>query len=631
VAALVAVATPFSSAAAPVGQPPSTFAVNVYGLSPVEGQFMNRVNVGSFTDIACIPAFFNDIRMYTGTIDWGDGTTSQAVFGGDCNLTLVQGSHTYADEMTNIHLAVNVTATPQPPLFFGSVHTGFGLGQNFSVAEGDVFIAAGGGTLSVNEGTALSNVQLGVFTNTGYPLNPATGFLATIDWGDGTAVDTTGSLIGIGANNTSPYILRGTHTYRKEGTYTAKATLTDKAPGTATVSATTTVTVADVDRLTGTPVAISATPGQSFTGPVATFTDSYTGAIPADFTATIDWGDGSGVVTNTSAGTITSSNGVFTVTGTHMYQSGGSSAPRQVVVKVSHNGTVALTVNSTAGGTLAGGSSAAGGNSVGTAPAQVTPPSTGGGSTTGTGNGASTTGTGSGSGTPAGGTTGTTPPAIPLSAAVAGTFVQHLYVDLLNRPPSDTEASTAVASLTATTNGQSPSQLALTLLATSEYQGDLVAALYNRYLGRSPSGDEVEAAVSALRSSDPTAHMSDEGLMATILGSDEYFTAVGGTNDAFLASVYDALLGRAPSDAVMSATLLSLTNGTLTRSTVASTLLGGGEYRTVLTNRFYLRFLGRDATDDEKAAGSAVLAGVGGTDEQLIALIVASPEYLAKS
>ena len=64
---------------------------------------------------------------------------------------------------------------------------------------------------------------------------------------------------------------------------------------------------------------LSITPQNStFTGAVATFTELDGGEPAADFTATINWGDGT-----TSAGTITESNvGVYTVSGTHRYAPG---------------------------------------------------------------------------------------------------------------------------------------------------------------------------------------------------------------------------------------------------------------------------------------------------------------------
>ena len=64
---------------------------------------------------------------------------------------------------------------------------------------------------------------------------------------------------------------------------------------------------------------ISSTEGRSFSGTVATFTVPSTSPTPADYTASINWGDGT-----TSAGTITGSAGNFTVTGTHTYAEEGS-------------------------------------------------------------------------------------------------------------------------------------------------------------------------------------------------------------------------------------------------------------------------------------------------------------------
>ncbi len=71
------------------------------------------------------------------------------------------------------------------------------------------------------------------------------------------------------------------------------------------------------------PVAVTATEGHSFSGPVATFVDSDASDpndSAANDTATIDWGDGT-----TSAGTITANGGGhFTVSGTHTYADEGS-------------------------------------------------------------------------------------------------------------------------------------------------------------------------------------------------------------------------------------------------------------------------------------------------------------------
>src|SRR5947209_8178762 len=63
---------------------------------------------------------------------------------------------------------------------------------------------------------------------------------------------------------------------------------------------------------------ISPVEGAAFTGVVATFTDADPGGVVSDYTATIDWGDG-----HTSAGAITLSAGVFSVSGTNAYAEEG--------------------------------------------------------------------------------------------------------------------------------------------------------------------------------------------------------------------------------------------------------------------------------------------------------------------
>ena len=58
----------------------------------------------------------------------------------------------------------------------------------------------------------------------------------------------------------------------------------------------------------------------SFSGTVGAFQDTDTAAAAGNFTATIDWGDGTG----TSAGTVSGSNGSFSVSGTHPFADEGS-------------------------------------------------------------------------------------------------------------------------------------------------------------------------------------------------------------------------------------------------------------------------------------------------------------------
>jgi hypothetical protein len=71
--------------------------------------------------------------------------------------------------------------------------------------------------------------------------------------------------------------------------------------------------------ITATPSDFTAAEGTAFNGVVATFTDDDPTANASSFTASIDWGDGSGV----TAGTIAQSDTVFLVLGQHTYADEG--------------------------------------------------------------------------------------------------------------------------------------------------------------------------------------------------------------------------------------------------------------------------------------------------------------------
>jgi Bacterial Ig-like domain (group 1) len=96
--------------------------------------------------------------------------------------------------------------------------------------------------------------------------------------------------------------------------------------------------------ITATGKDVSATEGQSFTGPVATFHDPDTSALASEYSATIDWGD----LGPTSSGTIISNGGGdFTVTGTHTYAEEGT-YPVTVTITDLDNASNTATTRSTA-------------------------------------------------------------------------------------------------------------------------------------------------------------------------------------------------------------------------------------------------------------------------------------------
>jgi len=133
---------------------------------------------------------------------------------------------------------------------------------------------------------------------------------ATINWGDGTPTSA-GTVNSIGQ-------VTGTHTYAEEGTYHAVINWKDAKGSNRTTPFD--VRVADAP-LTASPVNFTALQGTQFSGSVATFTDANPGGTASDFSATINWGDG----TATTAGTVAAAQGGgFVVNGTHTYASTGS-------------------------------------------------------------------------------------------------------------------------------------------------------------------------------------------------------------------------------------------------------------------------------------------------------------------
>jgi hypothetical protein len=299
-----------------------TLSGSLLAIAPTEGTTFSGT-VATFTNTT-YPS--NPATDFTATINWGDGTTTAGtVLGAGASSFSVTGNHTYADEGP---FTVTVLLIDDAPGTAVGTATG-----TVTVAEGDTLTATAT-PVGATEGTAFSGA-VATFSDTN-AANTAADFTASINWGDGTT--TTGTVTGGGGK----FTVSGSHTYADEGDFTVTAVLTDDAPGTASSTATGAATVAEGDTLTGTLTAAGATEGTAFSGTVATFTDAYAGNVAADFTATINWGDGT-----TTTGTVTGGSGTFTVSGSHTYADEG---PFTVTAVLTDN--APGTATGTASGTL---------------------------------------------------------------------------------------------------------------------------------------------------------------------------------------------------------------------------------------------------------------------------------------
>ncbi len=378
-----------------------------------------------------------------------------------------------------------------------------------------------------------------------------TGLTATIDWGDGTT--STGTIV---ADPHGGYDVTGTHTYGFPGnggwgfglfehtTSGRQPFLVNVTLANATTNATATaVSLASVTAMPPTLVAsglnLNLSVSNSFSGTVATFTDSD-GSPASSFKATIVWGDGT-----ISAGTITANgaNG-FLVGGTHTYKFGGTYPLFVVIQDTDGSRVVAL------------GSAFVGDN---TPLSMLGPVALG----------------------------------FLQSAEYYSDLIAKFYQQLLNRAPAsgelswwvnamqhgatDTQVQAAFLSspeylahagagnkayvdalyqsllgrsadaggeaywMGLLASGTSQSAVALGMANSQEHEGQVLQGYYKNYLGRSGNGSEVGYWINAFESG-----LTNAQIAASFLSSQAYFQEQHSNAEDWLTSAYQTLLSRKP-------------------------------------------------------------------------------------
>jgi uncharacterized repeat protein (TIGR01451 family) len=270
---------------------------------------------------------------FTATINWGDGTSSTGTVSGTSSALTVAGNHVYTAAGTE---TATVILSDDAPGTATATAT-----ATITVASPNTITPVGTVTIIATEGTTFSSTALATFTESDASV-PASDFTATINWGDGTS--TTGvSVTGTGGT----LAVAGTHLYTDElASGTASVVVTQTTAGAATGTATGSANVADADTLAaGTPVTATATEGTTFSGTVATFTNTgYPANVASDFTATINWGDGS--TSTVSGSSITGTGGTLAVAGSHVYTAAGTETAT-VILSDDAPGTASATATAT--------------------------------------------------------------------------------------------------------------------------------------------------------------------------------------------------------------------------------------------------------------------------------------------
>src|SRR5262245_35737773 len=244
---------------------------------------------------------------FAATIDWGDGSVTAGTVSGGNGAFTVGGNHTYTAGGTDI---VTVTLADDAP---GTAQaTASGTAEVTQIGNFQFQLSA------ATEGVPLNNVPLVTFTDSN-TADTAADFTATVFWFDTSSPPASSMSAGTITGGNGLFTISGSHTYPDEANVALDFSLTRKGQAVGTFGTPgTPISIADA-LLSALGATVTATEGTAGTLTVATFTDANPQATAADFTATIDWGDGF-----ITTGTVVANNsGGFSVTGGHAYADEG--------------------------------------------------------------------------------------------------------------------------------------------------------------------------------------------------------------------------------------------------------------------------------------------------------------------
>ena len=283
---------------------------------------------------------------YSAVITWGDGTTATvtSTASGDGQIVAdgggfdVLGSHVYTQQLSDATFSVQVTDV-------GGSSTGASQ-SGFSVA--DAPLTAGSLTPpAATEGIGFSDALLFQFADAD-PGATAGEYTALITWGDGTTATVTSTASGDGqiVADGDGFDVLGSHVYTQQVSGATFSVQVTDVGGSTTGASQSGFSVADQPLLATGAVNVSFEQGQAIDPQtvVATFTDPGGAQAVDNYSASIDWGDG----TAASQGVLSLADGVFTVEGGHTYAADSLGSPYTVVVSIVHNAMPAVTATDTA-------------------------------------------------------------------------------------------------------------------------------------------------------------------------------------------------------------------------------------------------------------------------------------------
>lgn len=258
---------------------------------------------------------------YSATLDWGDGNTSSGTVGSDGSGGFtISGGNTYG----------------RPGNFDLSVTIGDQDGDSASASGGvtvlDAALSAAGVTLTDATDSQLAGGTVATFTDAD-PKPALANYRASIDWGDGNTSSGT-----IAADGHGGFAVSGSNVYVLQGRYTVNVAIADSGGSAASVRETINVVDPPISALFA---SFGGEDGTAVAGTVATFTDGDAHGSASQFSASIDWGDGSSATGQVAD----DGHGGFKVMGAHSYSVQGNYSVGVTIVD--RGGAAAVSVGGT--------------------------------------------------------------------------------------------------------------------------------------------------------------------------------------------------------------------------------------------------------------------------------------------
>jgi len=232
-----------------------------------------------------------------------------------------------------------------------------------------------------------------------------------------------------------------------------------------------------------------------------------------------------------------------------------------------------------------------------------------------------------------------------LAGGSAADFMAHLYEDLLNRPPTSAELATDAGLMKEIQAGSAAARLAIAenVVSGAEFRADEVTSFFANYMHATckellaeectstlgtPTATQLSAALDALSTG-----MTEEDIIAGILGSDQFYANQGSTQTGLIKGVYQDLIGRPPTNAEISSALATYTNDSVGHASFASAMVESLPYQDLVASLDYQSLLLRAPLPLELDAGQGILGGDTKSfqtpDDLLIEQIASTSEFYA--